>query len=314
MINRFSSGSERFEAAVEAVIDGDIEMLDALLHEDPTLATVHSSRGHRATLLHYVAANGVEDERQRTPPTAVEIARRLVDAGADPNSTAEFYGSGPGSTALVGLVSSGHPYDAGLQEELVEVFCSAPEAMPDGLEGDGYPMATAFAFFYPGAAAALARCGAAVDNIAHAAGIGRLDLVRSFLSEGAPAAVEDSASGPLTLRSDHGPYRGCYDFRLDDPKAIVELAFVYAGLGGHLEVVEFLHRRGVDLNAGPHSNETALHLAAFRNHMPVVRYLVDNGADTTIRDGRWDSPPIGWALEGDNLEIRDYLMEHGPTG
>jgi AcrR family transcriptional regulator len=283
MINRFSSGSERFEAAVEAVIEGDIEMLDALLAEDPTLATARSPREHRATLLHYVAANGVEDERQRTPPNAPEIARRLVQAGADPNSTAEFCGGGPGSTALVALVSSGHPYDAGVQEELVEVFCSAPEAMPDGLDGDGYPMATAFTFFYPGAAAALAGCGAAVENIAHAAGIGRLDLVLGFLRDGG------SADGPLTLRSGHGPYRGCYDFRLDDPKAIVELALVYAGLGGHLEVVEFLHRRGVDLNGRPHSNETALHLAAFRDHMPVVRYLVENGADTTIRDGRWDT-------------------------
>jgi hypothetical protein len=312
MTNGFSSGSERFEAAVEAVIDGDVELLGTLLQEDPTLATAHSPRDHRATLLHYVAANGVEDERQRTPPSAVEIARLLVDSGADPNSTAEFYGGGPGSTALVALVSSGHPYDAGLQEELVEVFCSAPEAMPDGLEGDGYPMATAFAFFYPGAAAALAACGAAVDNIAHAAGIGRLDLVRSFLSEGGSAAVEDSAGGSLTLRSDHGPYRGCYDFRLEDPKLIVELALVHAGLGGHLEVVEFLHQRGVDLNGGPHSNETALHLAAFRNHMPVVRYLVENGADTTIRDGRWNSPAVGWAMAGDNVDVRDYLMEHGP--
>ena len=333
MINRFSSGSERFEAAVEAVIDGDVETLEVLLHEDPTLATARSPREHRATLLHYVAANGVEDERQRTPPTAVEIARLLVEAGADPNSTAEFYGGGPGSTALVALVSSGHPYDAGLQEELVEVFCSAPEAMPDGLEGDGYPMATAVTFFYPRAAAALAACGAGVDNIAHAAGIGRLDLVRSFLSEGVSAessaaagsaaagsggsggsaGEQDSPGESLTLRADHGPYRGCYDFSLEEPKSILELALAYAGLGGHLEVVEFLHERGVDLNAGPHSNETALHLAAFRNHMPVVRYLVENGADTTIRDGRWNSPPIGWAMAGDNLEVRDYLMEHGPV-
>ena len=299
MINRFSNASERFEAAVEAVIDGDADMLRALLHEDPSLATGRSTREHRATLLHYVAANGVEDERQRTPANAVEIARMIVDAGADPNATAEFYGGGPGSTALVGLVSSGHPYDAGVQEELVEVFCSAPEAMPDGLETDGYPMATAFAFFYPGAAAALARFGAAVDNIVHAAGVGRVDLVQGFLHEG-------------TLREDHGPYRGCYDFGLDDPKAIVQLALVYAALGGHLEVVRFLHARGVDLSAGPRSNETALHLAAFRNHMGVVHYLVEHGADTAVRDARWNSYPLGWAIAGRNFEVRDYLMEHTP--
>jgi hypothetical protein len=319
MINRFSSPGERFEAAVEAVIDGNAEMLRALLHQDPSLATARSIREHRATLLHYVAANGVEDERQRTPPNAVEIARMIVDAGADPNATAEFYGGGPGSTALVALVSSGHPYDAGAQEDLVEVFCSAPEAQPDGIEGDGYPMATAFAFFYPGAAAALARSGAAVDSIVHAAGIGRVDLVSGFLTEGASTgsshgSEQDSApmaEGPI-LRDDHGPYRGCYDFQLDDPKAIVELALVYAALGGHLEVVEFLHARGVDLSAGPHSNETALHLAAFRDHMGVVRYLVENGADTAVRDRRWNSYPLGWAIAGRNFGLRDYLMPHTP--
>ncbi len=321
MINRFSSPGERFEAAVEAVTGGDTEMLRALLHEDPSLATARSTREHRATLLHYVAANGVEDERQRTPPNAVEIARMIVDAGADPNATAEFYGGGPGSTALVALVSSGHPYDAGVQEELVEVFCGAPEALRDGIEGDGYPMATAFAFFYPGAAAALARSGAVVDSIVHAAGIGRLDLVTGFLMDvgsaggsGDSGGSEDSPAleeGPV-LRHDHGPYLGCYDFLLDDPKAIVELALVYAGLGGHLEVVELLHARGVDLSAGPHSNETALHMAAYRDHMHVVRYLVENGADTAVRDRRWNSYPLGWAIAGRNFAIRDYLMEYTP--
>jgi hypothetical protein len=305
MINRFANPGERFEAAVEAVIGGDAEMLRALLHEDPSLATARSTREHRATLLHYVAANGVEDERQRTPSNAVEIARMIVDAGADPNATAEFYGGGPGSTALVALVSSGHPYDAGVQEELVEVFCRAPEVLPDGIEADGYPMATAFAFYYPGAAAALARSGAAVDNIVHAAGLGRLDLVAGFLADSA-------TSGEPGLRADHGPYRGCYDFQLDDPKAILELALVYAALGGHLEVVEFLHARGVDLSAGPHSNETGLHLAAFRDHMDVVRYLVENGADTAVRDRRWNSYPLGWAIAGRNFAVRDYLMEHTP--
>ena len=77
------------------------------------------------------------------------IANLLIDNGADPDATAGFYGDGEGSTALVALVSSGHPYEAGLQEDLVDVFCRAPGARPDGLNDNGYPMATAFAFFYP---------------------------------------------------------------------------------------------------------------------------------------------------------------------
>lgn len=287
-----------FEAAVEAVVAGDEPALATLLRKHPELATASSPREHRANLLHYVAANGVEDERQRTPPNAVSIARLLVAAGADPNATAEFYGSGPGSTALVALVSSGHPHEAGLQEELVRVFCSAPGALPDGLDGDGYPMATAFTFFYPRAAVALADCGASLEPVPHAAGVGRVDLVESWLDP-------DGA-----LRPEHGPYVGCYDFRLEDPDDILELALVYAAMGGHLDVVRLLDASGGDLSGGPHSNETALHTAALKGELEVVRYLIENGANAGERDERWGGTPLGWASTSGQREIVEYLADH----
>jgi hypothetical protein len=37
--------------------------------------------------LHYIGANGVEGERQKTPANAVEVARILLDAGAEESST-----------------------------------------------------------------------------------------------------------------------------------------------------------------------------------------------------------------------------------
>ena len=66
-----------FESAVEAVVDGDVAALDAALLRNSALVSARSSRVcafdppvHRATLLHYVAANGVEalkiwDEQNR---------------------------------------------------------------------------------------------------------------------------------------------------------------------------------------------------------------------------------------------------------
>src|SRR5262249_11954020 len=57
----------RFEAAVEAVISGDVAALRSMLHENPELVRARSTRGHHATLLHYVGANGVEGGRQKTP-------------------------------------------------------------------------------------------------------------------------------------------------------------------------------------------------------------------------------------------------------
>lgn len=49
-----------FEKAVNAVITGDLATLDALVRANPELIHARSARVHRATLLHYVAANGVE--------------------------------------------------------------------------------------------------------------------------------------------------------------------------------------------------------------------------------------------------------------
>src|SRR6266545_5248076 len=49
-----------YEAAAQAIVDGDEETLQRLLRERPDLIRARSEREHNATLLHYVSANGVE--------------------------------------------------------------------------------------------------------------------------------------------------------------------------------------------------------------------------------------------------------------
>src|ERR1051325_2478294 len=113
------SATHRFEAAVEAVIDGDADALRSMLRENPGLVRARSTRVshsdppvHEATLLHYVAANGVEGYRQRSPKNAVEIARILLDAGAEADALANMYGGK--CTTMNMLVSSCHPANAGV--------------------------------------------------------------------------------------------------------------------------------------------------------------------------------------------------------
>ena len=59
-----------FEAAVDAALSGNLKKLDALLREKPELVTQRSQFGHGATLLIYMAANGVETWRQVVPANA----------------------------------------------------------------------------------------------------------------------------------------------------------------------------------------------------------------------------------------------------
>jgi hypothetical protein len=109
-----------FEVAVDAVVLGRIEELDRLVAQAPDLVHRRSAYGHRATLLHYTAANGVEIRRQVVPANAAEIAAVLLDAGADPEAGLHAYGGTPDTLAM--LRSSAHPCAAGVADEIERVL------------------------------------------------------------------------------------------------------------------------------------------------------------------------------------------------
>ena len=138
------------------VICGDLPALAAILDAHPSLIHATSRRPHGATLLHYSAANGVEDERQRVPPNAVEIADLLISRGADINAASDAYGGGSGSTPLVALVTEGHPNEAGLMEPLVAAYARSGQKL-NGAGDDGLPMTYAVLFRNVSAARALTR-------------------------------------------------------------------------------------------------------------------------------------------------------------
>ncbi len=112
----------RFEHAATAVVTGDALTLGLML-EDPSLIHSRSRYGHRATLLHYVAANGVETWRQTVPYNAAEIVRILIAAGARPDARARFYGGDVTTEDLV--TTSAHPAAAGVAGEILAALHSA---------------------------------------------------------------------------------------------------------------------------------------------------------------------------------------------
>jgi ankyrin repeat protein len=262
-----------FEAAVEAVVNGDRTTLQDALARSPALIRARSTRVcnadppvHRATLLHYIAANGVEGYRQRTPPNAVDIARVLLGAGAEPDALADMYGTECTTMSL--LVSSSHPKEAGVQAPLVEVLLDAGAAIEGrGTRKWGTPLQTALAFGMMEAARALVRRGARIDVTA-AAGLGLTDEVTRLLP-GADAEARHRA-------------------------------FALAAQEGHAEIVRALLDAGEDPNRfnleGNHAHSTPLHQAVLGGHETVVRLLVDRGARLDIRDTIWHGTPLGWAI------------------
>lgn len=275
----------RFERAADAVVDGDLGTLAALLGADPGLATARSQRVtdrtppvHRATLLHYLSANGVEDERQRSPANAVEVARLLLSAGADPNALADMYGGECTTMSL--LVSSTPPAQAGVQVPLIDVLVDYGASVePLGSGHWGSPLITALVFGFVEAAEALVRRGASVNSLAAASGLGRFDQVMTML----PAASADDRHRALALATQRG----------------------------HLAVTRALLDAGENPSrfnpAGMHAHATPLHQSALAGHEAVVRLLVERGARLDIQDTIYHATPAGWAEHGGHPAIAAYL-------
>jgi len=264
-----------FEVAADALVAGDFETLAQSIRESPELVRARSSRPHRATLLHYVAANGVEDERQKSPQNAVEMARLLLNAGAEVDALAKMYGGE--QTTMNMLVSSIHPAQAGVQNALVETLLDFGAAI-EGVAGS--PLIAALAHGYLGAAQTLAKRGANTDNLVAAAGLGRLSAVTRLL----PTSNSEDRHRALALAAQHG----------------------------HVEIVRFLLDAGEDPNRfnppGFHGHSTPLHQAVIYGHPDVVRLLLERNARLDIEDTVYHGTPLGWAKHAGHTAIEEYLV------
>ncbi|MGW4098298.1 ankyrin repeat domain-containing protein [Mycobacterium sp. NPDC004974] len=65
-----------------------------------------------------------------------------------------------------------------------------------------------------------------------------------------------------------------------------------------------------DPNAVDDEGATALHQAAWAGDLPLIRRLLDAGADTTITDRRFGSTPLAWAEHAYQTEAADVLRRH----
>jgi len=267
-----------FEAAAEAIVRGDEAFLQQLLRQHPELIRARSAREHRATLLHYISANGVENYRQQSPPNAARITELLLAAGADVEAEADVYGGG--CTALGLVATSTPPREAGVQIPVIQVLLAhgAQIEHPNLAGNNADAVYACLANGCPEAAQYLAERGAHV-GIVGAAGIGRLDIVRQLV-----------ATADVSRR---------------------EMALRYAAGYGQREIVSFLLERGVEPDAHTGDGETALFYAVLGSHIEVMRLLLGRGARPGMRGPYGDivEAAIWRAAHGGNPDRSAEIIE-----
>jgi ankyrin repeat protein len=249
---RGSSSVEQFEAAADAIISGDVTALKRFLRENPGLIRQRSTREHGATLLHYTSANGVEGYRQKTPKNIVEIAELLLQSGAEVDAEANVYGGG--CTTLGLAATSVHPEVAGVQEALLQLLLGYGASIDrPNLAGNSHSAVIAcFANGRPRAGEFLATRGARLD-LESAAGVGRLDVVKTFFTS------DGTLKSPATKRQ-------------------LQNGFLWACMYTRKDVVVFLLEHGADLLDRTDTGGTALHWAAGGGHLSIVQLLLERGA------------------------------------
>jgi hypothetical protein len=282
----------KFHPAIGAIKSGDVEGLKSLVDQDPTLATSRSSTSH-PTLLQCLVLDAVD------LPNKVELAQVLIDAGAEIN--------GPlCAAASIGNVQAAATLlDAG--------------ALINGA-GRWSPLEEALYWDNDAVIKLLLERGASVHNLRMAAGLGRVDIIEGFFkSDGSlkPEAGEiDWPFGDPLTSNLAKPIKDELQAKIEgwsnEAREIINNAFVYACMHNQLAAAKLLLHKDADINAIPPGFDfagTGLHYAALRGHRTMVDFLLEQGADPTIRDSKINGLPAGWADYGGHKALSNYLEQ-----
>ena len=291
---------------IEAIDLGDEKTIEKILREEPGAA-------NPTWLAGYVPVGGYIYPNDSAPlhrvsqaygarlidsGTSYRIAKCLLDAGADP----DFHDGLPMSSAV--------SYGA---LRVVEALLDGGAAV-DGVDGDGLPMAYPLHFGRTDIAEYLAERGATLD-LRFAAGLGKLGLVKSFFNEDGtvkpdsreladPYGHEMKREGKNVVQAER------------TPQNILLQAMYFACKHARLETVVFLMDHVKDINAvvpGLDIEAPILHrLSLFdgdasgdvdsigfkateKRLLPIIQFLLEHGADPSVRDPRFDATALEWA-------------------
>ncbi len=131
------------------------------------------------------------------------------------------------------------------------------------------------------------------DDLPHAAGTGNLAAVARWFDAAGQAVL-----GSLARHyPSNDPKRADLGWGPVTTQQVLDVALAWACLNRHFAVASFLLERGADINTNWSTHEPAsiLHECAIQGNEEAVRFLIDHGADLTIKDYRYHATAEGWA-------------------
>src|SRR5215813_12392307 len=253
----------KFHPAIEAMRAGDVEKLKALVTADPSLVTSRSSKSH-PTLLQALVLDG------KDKPKNVEMVQVLIDAGAELSEPLVAAASIDNRVAAELLLDHGAAIDG---------------------TGGWSPLEEALYWNSRNALALLLERGAKVQNLRTAAALGRTDLIEGYFNADGSLKPEagriDWPFGSLDSiacsNHDAAGKRMLVDgvnSWSQDRQGIVNNAFVFACMHGHIAAAELLLEKGAEINVIPGGFDyagTGLHYAALNGHRKMLEFLLLRG-------------------------------------
>jgi len=288
----------KFHPAIAAVQSGNLETFKALITRDPTLATARSATSH-PTLLQCVTLEVTRDGQDEH--NNVEMARVLVQAGAELNEPLSAAGSSNNRAVAELLLDHGAPVDGA---------------------GGWSPIEEALYWNSREVIALLLERGAAVQNLRIAAGLGRTDLIDGYFNADGSLRPEagkinwpwgglETIAGSNHDRAGKERLAARVNAWPQDALGIINNAFVYTCMHGHIEAARLLLQHGAEINVVPGGFDyagTGLHYAALNGQRAMVEFLLQQGADRQVKDLKVGSDAAAWAAHGGHLELRDLLL------
>ena len=226
------------------------------------------------------------------PANVVELARLLLDRGADVNAVT--LGRNGGTTMGL-IVTSKMASDANASGPLMELlvargatvgFESSSPILPDW--GNQNVLDAPLANHAPRAAEKLIELGARPDVCA-AAALGDMKLLRGFFGKDGRLAERPRRHGKVMSEAD-----------------AIGLALSFAYVNGKPDAVDFLLEKQGNWNMTGVNNGAVLHRAAWDGDLTMVKRLIAKGADMSNRDNPFNSTPLSWAQHNKRRAVFDF--------